>query len=281
MAKRFSRKEINNNLNKQISKNKALLMFGAGIGLTAKCAELGGADLIGVYTTAIYRMRGLPSLLAWMPYGNVNEDLLIMADEILPIVKETPLIAGIGAHDPSLDIGEFLDQLTDMGFSGVTNEPFSGIYGEFFKEQLKRSGIGFEKEVELIEKAANKDIFTVAWCMSKEEGRLMAEAGADVIGAIVGGVTAGGTTVEDEGSKDIDMDQSIASLNDIIEGAMKVNPDIKVLTHGGPINDVESAKHSIINTKAHGYAAGSSGERIPTEEAVIGITKEYKNININ
>lgn len=276
MAKRFTREEVNARLQNQVKANRAILMFGAGIGLTAKCAELGGADLIGVYSTAISRMKGLPSLLSWLPYGDVNEELLEVSEEILPLVNNTPLIAGVGAHNPSLNIGNFLDKLVSMGFSGVTNEPFAGMYGDFFLKQLEKSGIGFLKEVELIETASKKDIFSVAWCMSKQQAKLMVGAGADVIGAMIG-VTSGGLSGK---SEDQTIEKALEILNDIIEGALEINPDVLILTHGGPLNDVKSARYSVLNTKAHGYAAGSSGERIPAEQAVIQITKEYKNINI-
>ncbi len=276
MAKRYTKSEVLQRLRREVESKKPLLMFGAGIGLTAKCAEIGGADLIGVYSTAMVRMKGLPSLLAWLPYSNVNEDLLSLARQILPVVKQTPLIAGVGAHDASLDINHFLDTLKDMGFSGVTNEPFAAMYGPHFLKELEKSGIGFSRELELIRTASQKNMVTVAWCMSPEQTKEMAEAGADVIGAMVG-VTSGGLTGTAENDN---LDDSIDQINVMKEVAMSVNPDIIVLTHGGPFNDVSSAAYSIQYTHAHGYAAGSSGERIPTESAVIDITKKYKNIQL-
>ena len=193
MAICFQRKEILERLQKEIKAGNPLLMFGAGTGLTAKCAELGGADLIAVYSTAHYRMMAQPSLLAWLPYENANELVVRMAKEILPAVKETPCIAGIGAHDPRLDMNSFIDQLLETGFCGITNEPFVGIYGQEFAAQLEAAGLGFSKEVELIRTCHQRDVFTVAWAFTPDEGRAMANAGADVIGAIVG-VTAGGLT---------------------------------------------------------------------------------------
>ena len=276
MGKRLTRQEVNRRLRAQLAKKKALLMFGAGIGLTAKCAEKGGADLIGVYSTAIFRMRGLPSLLAWLPYGNVTEDLIKMAGEIIPVVKDAPLIAGVGAHDPSLDLDSFLDRLAGMGFSGVTNEPFAAMYGEYFLKEMEKSGIGFSREVELIRTASKKDMFSVAWAMSPEQAALMAEAGADVIGGMIG-VTTGGMSGTSETSS---LDEAVAQINAIMEAARKVNPDVLVLTHGGPLNDVETARESIRRTGAHGYAAGSSGERIPTERAIVAITEAYRDIDL-
>lgn len=276
MAQKFSREQIRKRLYAQNKAGHPVLMFGAGTGLTAKCAEQGGADLIGVYSTAIYRMRGLPSLLAWMPYSNANEHLLNMAREILPVVKNTPCIAGIGAHDPALDVDDFLDTVMKAGFSGVNNEPFVGLYGKYFAEQLERAGLGFSREVELIGRARAKDIFTVAWAMSPEEAHAMAAAGADVIGAMIG-VTTGGMSGE---SQVISLDKAVADVQAMIDAARSVNPEVLVLTHGGPFADVETAQYSITHSSAAGYASGSSGERIPTEEAVVNITRQYKSMKL-
>lgn len=276
MAKRFHRKDVTKRLQEEIQAGNPLLMFGAGTGLTARCAELGGADLIAVYSTAHYRMIAQPSLLAWLPYENANELVVRMAREILPVVKETPCIAGIGAHDPRLDMDAFIDQLLEMGFSGFTNEPFVGIYGEKFAAQLEAAGLGFSKEVELIKTCHERDVFTVAWAFTPDEGRAMARAGADVIGAIVG-VTAGGLTGT---TKAQTLEEAAQQIEDIYQAAKEVNPEIIILTHGGPLKDVETAEYSLIHTSAAGYASGSSGERIPTETAVTEITRQYKKCRI-
>lgn len=274
MAKGYTRQEITGRLHEQVRQGKIILMFGAGTGLTARCAEIGGADLIGVYTTAHYRMMGQPSLLAWLPYANANEHIARMARETLPAVRETPCIAGIGAHDPSLNMEQFIDEMMAIGFSGITNEPFVGIYGKEFAEQLEAAGIGFSREVKLIETARQKDIFTVAWAFTPEEGRIMAQAGADVIGAIVG-VTVGGLS---GARKSQGLEDATGEVREICRAAREVNPEVLVLTHGGPFKDPETARYSILNSGASGYAAGSSGERLPTETAVIQITKQYKEI---
>lgn len=276
MAKRYTRKEVLERLHIQIRQGKAILMFGAGTGLTARCAEMGGADLIACYSTAHYRMMGQPSLLAWLPYSNANEHVARMALETLPAVRETPCIAGIGAHDPTLNIERLIEKLLDMGFSGITNEPFVGIYGREFTEQLEAAGIGFSREVELIRTAHRKDVFTVAWAFTPEEGRIMAEAGADVIGAIVG-VTVGGLT---GARKFQSLEEATRHIQEICKAAREVKPEVLILTHGGPFKDVETARYSIINSDAVGYAAGSSGERLPTEKAVVEITRQYKEIRL-
>lgn len=276
MARRYTRSQVIERLRQQIDKGRPLLMFGAGIGLTAKCAEQGGADLIGVYSTGRFRMMGLPSLMAWLPYGDANQHLLEMAREILPVVKETPCIAGIGAHNPQLDLGALLEQVREMGFAGVTNEPFVGIYGREFADQLESAGIGFSREVGLIKAAREKDIFTAAWVFTPEEARAMARAGADVIGAMIG-VTIGGMS---GASQSISLEAASQQVKDILQAAREVNPEVIVLTHGGPFKDVDTAEYSIIFSGADGYAAGSSGERIPTETSVVALTRQYKEMRL-
>jgi predicted TIM-barrel enzyme len=276
MAVQYKRSEILARLRDQVEKNQALLMFGAGTGLTAKCADLGGADLVAVYSTAIWRMMGLPTLLAWMPYEDCNARVKQMAREIIPVVKTAPCIAGIGAHNPALNLDRIIDEMMALDFSGITNEPFAGLYGEFFAKQLEDAGIGFSREVELIKAAHKKDIFTVAWAFNENEARIMAEAGADVIGAIIG-VTSGGLT----GAKEVmTLERATAEVQKMCLAARSVNPDVFVLTHGGPFADAPTAQYSIANSDADGYASGSSGERTPTENAVIAITREYKSIKV-
>lgn len=276
MATRFPRSEVLARMRAQVQAGRAILMFGAGIGLTARCAEKGGADLIGIYSTAIYRMRGLPSLMAWLPYSNANEHLLSMAREILPAVQRTPCIAGIGAHDPALDFDVIFDRITRLGFSGINNEPFAGLYGPFFAGQLEKAQIGFSREVEMIRRAHARDLFTVAWAMSPDEAARMAEAGADVVGAMIG-VTAGGIT---GASETLPLEQAAAEVQAMTLAAKRINPEVIVLTHGGPFSDVATAQYSLEHSEAEGYACGSSGERIPTEQAVVEITRSYKSLKI-
>ena len=272
MAKKYTRKQVMERFRNQVQSGKPLLMFGAGIGLTAKCAELGGADLIAIYSTAIYRMKGQHTLMAFLPYSNANEHVATMAKEILPAVRETPCIVGIGAHDPSLDMDSFLDRMLNLGFSGVTNEPFAGIYGPAFAAQLEEAGLGFSREVELIAVAHKKDIFTFGWAFNPEEARRMAEAGADVVGALVG-VTAGGLSGSAASQT---LEAATEMVRAICRAAREINPEVMIFTHGGPFKDPASAQYSIVNSDAVGYAAGSSGERIPTEKAVIEVTRSYK-----
>ena len=274
MAKKYNRIEVLDRLHQQLEDKKPLLMFGAGIGLTAKCAELGGADLIAVYSTAIYRMMGQHTLMAFLPYSNANKHVAKMAREILPAVKETPCIVGIGAHDPSLNQEMFLDEMMALGFSGVTNEPFAGIYGPEFAAQLESAGLGFSREAEMIALAHSKGIFTYGWAFNPQEARKMTEAGADVVGALVG-VTTGGLS---GAANSLTLEKATEAVQEMCLAAKEVNPDVIVFTHGGPFKDPETAAYSILHSDAVGYAAGSSGERLPTENAILDVTKSYKNM---
>jgi len=274
---RFTRTEVLERLQGQVQAGHPIVMLGAGIGLTARCAELGGADLIGIYSTAFYRMQGKPSLLAWLPYADANAETLRHAQEILPVVRQTPCIAGIGAHDMSRSIDLLVDECIRIGFSGVTNEPFASMYGPVFAAELEAAGIGFSREVDLVALAHRKDIFTMAWVFTPDEAVRMAEAGADVLGAMVG-VTAGGLT---GATKTLDLAEATAAVQEMCEAAHRIRPDVLVLTHGGPFKDPETAAYSIAHSDAVGYAAGSSGERVPTERAVIEATRQYKQIGLD
>lgn len=276
MAKRFSRLEIIERLKGQIKLGKIIFMFGAGIGLSAKCAEIGGSDLIGIFSTAFWRMHGVSSLMAWLPYSNANTELINSAKYILPEIKRTPCIAGIGAQDPTRNIEQFIDEIINMGFSGVCNEPFVEMYGKPFASILEDVGLGFSREAEMISLANKKDIFSVVWVFNPEQAIIMAKSGADIIGVMLG-LTVGGIN---GAKKSISLKKSLQKIEDIYQAAKSYNKDIMIITHGGPLKDVKTAEYSIRNTKAVGYAAGSSGERIYTERAIIEITKKYKNIKL-
>jgi len=273
---RYPRAEVLDRLHRQVEAGAPVIMFGAGIGLTARCAELGGADLIGIYSTAFYRMQGRPSLLAWLPYADANAEVARRAREILPVVRETPCIAGIGAHDPNRSMDAWITGMLGLGFSGITNEPFVGLYGPAFAAELESAGIGFSREVDLIDLAHRLDVFTVAWVFTPDEARRMAAAGADVLGAIVG-VTAGGLTGAAHAATIAEATDSVQAM---CVAAKEVRPDILVLTHGGPFKDPATAAYSIEHSDAVGYAAGSSGERMPTELAVVEATRLYKAIRL-
>jgi predicted TIM-barrel enzyme len=275
MAMRFGRTEVLERLRCEIDAGRPIVVFGAGIGLTARCAELGGADVIGVYAGAFHRMDGMPSLMAWLPYADSNAELQRRAGAILHAVRQTPCVAGVGAHDPRCDLPSLVDRTLELGFSGVTNEPYVGLYGAAFAAELEAAGIGLSRELELIALARNRDAFTIGWVTTPEEARRMAEAGADVVGAVVG-VTAGGLS----GSRvQLDLAEAADRAQAMFVAAQSANREAIMLVHGGPFADPATAEYALRHSDAVGYATGSSGERIPTETAVVDVTRRFKSMS--
>jgi predicted TIM-barrel enzyme len=270
----YSRDLILDRLSNKIKQNETVLMFGAGNGFNALNAEKGGADLIAVYSTAILRMQGLPSAICTLPYYDANGITIETLKTVSPLITEKPLIMGIGAHNPSVDINHLLDWAIDNGISGIVNEPFAGNYGEFFSNYLEKIGLGFAKEIELIEKARKKGLLTVAWAMNPVQAEKMADAGADIIGAMVLYLDRDFVGKKEEDYWDI----GISKINKICEKVKAKNKEVIVLTHGDPYYDVETARQSILQTSADGYASGSSGEKTPAEKAVVDTVKSYLKI---
>jgi predicted TIM-barrel enzyme len=274
MAKRIERAAILTALRRRIAAGEAVLAFGAGSGMSAKCAEKGGADYISVYTTAFCRMEGVPSALAWLPYGNVNEEMRTASKKILPLVKNTPCVAGLGVHDPRIEISELIDEFASMGYSGVSNEPFCSMYGPSLCALLNREGIGFDRELELMRIAGEKDLFTAAWAADPMEAERFADAGVDVIGVLAG--------LEKEPGEDAEthLSRVLRFVAEVTAAARRRRPDVIVLAHGGPINNVTAAQRAILEAGVDGYATGSSGERVPAEEAITEITRSYARMRL-
>lgn len=274
MAGYQPREEIRARLLARIEAGELLLSFGAGIGLTAQIADRAGADIISVYSTAAMRMGGSPSLLAFLPYMDCNAHMWEMARQILPVVRSAPCVAGLGAHDPSLDLDAAIAQARELGFSGITNEPFVGIYGQYFADQLDAAGIGFSREVELISKAAKADMFSFGWAFNAEEARRMAAAGADVVGAMIG-ATEGGMT----GAAAISpIEEATRDVEAMVAAAKEENENVMVFAHGGPFKDTDSVRYVFQRTGCVGYASGSSGERMPTESAVSEGIQDFRSL---
>ncbi len=272
MAQRYERKIIIYELKKRILSGKAVLCFGAGCGMTAASAERGGADLISIYSAAVCRIDGVPSFLAWLPYGNVNDDMRRVSKKILPLIKKTPCIAGLGVHDPRIDISELIDEFITMGYSGISNEPFCSTYGAEMCRLLNDAGIGFSREVELISTAHKKDIFTLAWAAGPEEAKVLAKAGADVIGVLAG------LPRENGENKEKYLNRVMHHVSDVNKAAKETNSDVVTLVHGGPINDVSATVRALKETGVDGSASGSGGERIPAEREIEAIVREYREI---
>ncbi|CAI6274098.1 unnamed protein product [Periconia digitata] len=270
-----SRETVLQSLRKQIDDGKVIVGAGAGIGLSAKFIEEGGGDLIIIYNSGRFRMAGRGSLAGLMPYGNANDVVLDMANEVLPVVKKTPVLAGVCASDPFRSIDRFLQQLKDLGFAGVQNFPTVGLIDGQFRQNLEETGMGYDNEVEMIRKARQLGLLTTPYAFNTDEAKKMADAGADVIVAHMGLTTSGSIGATSGKS----LDDSVKLVQEIRDVAAAVNEAIIVLCHGGPIAKPEDAEYVISRTKGvHGFYGASSMERLPVEEAITNITRSFKEL---
>ena len=248
---------------------------GAGIGLSAKCEEAGGIDLIVIYNSGRYRMAGRGSSAGLLAYGNANEIVKDMAREVLPVVKNTPVLAGVNGTDPFVLMPQFLAELKAMGFSGVQNFPTVGLFDGTMRVSFEETGMGYGLEVEMIATAHNLDLLTTPYVFNPDEAVAMTKAGADIIVAHMG-VTVGGSIGATSAKS---LDQSIAEIDAMAEAARGVRDDIIVLCHGGPIAMPKDAEYVLRRAKhCHGFYGASSMERLPVESALTEQTRQFKAI---
>ena len=234
--------------------------------------------MIIIYNSGRFRMAGRGSLAGLMPYSNANDVVVEMASEVIPVVKHTPVIAGVCGTDPFRDIPRFLKQLRDLGFAGVQNFPTVGLIDGTFRANLEETGMGFDLEVEMIRSASRMDMLTTPYVFNPDEATKMAEAGADVLVAHMGLTTSGAIGAKSGKS----LEDCVKAIQDIRDAAVKVREDVIVLCHGGPIAKPEDAKFVLERCKGvHGFFGASSMERLPVEEAITGITKTFKGIAIS
>jgi len=272
---RISRKDILNRLRGMIARGEPIIGGGAGTGLSAKCEEAGGIDLIVIYNSGRYRMAGRGSLAGLLAYGNANEIVLEMAREVLPVVKHTPVLAGVNATDPFLIVDEFLGRLAELGFSGVQNFPTVGIIDGLFRQNLEETGMGYDLEVEMIRAARRLDLLTTPYVFSEREAIAMAEAGADIIVCHMG-LTTGGSIGAETGLKLADC---VPRIRAWAAAARKVDKGAIVLCHGGPIATPEDARFVLGQCpECNGFYGASSMERLPTEQALTETTRQFKKI---
>ncbi|MCD6574061.1 phosphoenolpyruvate hydrolase family protein [Candidatus Aerophobetes bacterium] len=270
----FKRDEIISRLRENIAKKIPIVGAGSSCGLIAKCAEKGGADLIIVYSTGLSRLKGLPTTIL----GDSNNITISMAEEILNVVQDTPIIAGIQACDPRYwDLDYLIDKFMAVGYSGIINFPTMGFHepGTLWRELYEAVNLGMGREVELIRTANQKDIFTMAYAFRTDEAVEMAKAGLDCLIVHCGG-TAGGMT----GFKAVPFEEAGKLVEEMIDAVRKVNPDIICLAHGGPFDVPENLSYLYENTRAQGFVGASSVERIPVEKAVVEAVKGFKNYTI-
>jgi predicted TIM-barrel enzyme len=262
-------------LRDQVQKGHPIIGTGAGTGLSAKCAEAGGADLVIIYNSGRFRMAGRGSLAGLLPYGDANAIVVDMGREVLPVVRGTPVLAGVCGTDPFRLMPVFLDELKRMGFSGVQNFPTVGLYDGNFRTNLEETGMGFDLEIELIRLARQRDLLTAPYVFSVDEARLMAEAGADVLVPHMG-LTTGGS-IGAKTSKTLD--ECVVQIQAARDAAAAVNPDILVLCHGGPISRPADARYVLEHTSGVvGFFGASSMERLPTETALTENIRAFKMI---
>jgi predicted TIM-barrel enzyme len=260
-----------------ISAGVPVLGAGAGTGISAKCAESAGADLIIIYNSGRYRMAGRGSLAGLMPYGDANAIVLEMAREVLPIVSNTPVLAGVCGTDPFRVMARFLRDLKEIGFSGVQNFPTVGLIDGQFRESLEETDMGFDLEVEMIARAHELDLLTCPYVFNPDEAKAMAKAGADLLIAHMGLTTKGSIGARTA----ITLDQSVARIQAIREAAVSVRPEILVLCHGGPIAEPDDVQYVFSRTHGVcGFFGASSIERLPTERAITEQVASFKKLNI-
>jgi len=246
---------------------------GAGTGLSAKCEEAGGIDLIVIYNSGRYRMAGRGSLAGLLAYGNANEIVVDMAKEVIPVVKHTPVLAGVNGTDPFMHLPSFLPQLKTLGFSGVQNFPTVGLIDGTFRQNLEETGMGYGLEVEMIAAAHAADMLTTPYVFSAEDAIAMTRAGADIIVPHMGLTTGGSIGAETTRT----LGDCVALIDAWAEAARSVRDDVIVLCHGGPISSPDDAAYVLKHCRhCHGFYGASSMERLPTEVALVAQTRQFK-----
>ncbi|CAN5295425.1 phosphoenolpyruvate hydrolase family protein [soil metagenome] len=271
----MNRREALDRLRAEVDQGRPVIGAGAGTGLSAKCAEAGGADLIIIYNSGRYRMAGRGSLAGLLPYGDANAVVVQMAAEVLPIVRDTPVLAGVCGTDPFRLMPRFLDQLKEMGFTGVQNFPTVGLFDGRFRQNLEETGMGFDLEVEMIAQARELDLLTAPYVFDEEDAHRMAEAGADVLVPHLGLTTSGAVGAQTS----LTLEEALGPAQAMHDAAKEVNPEVLVLCHGGPIAMPQDADYVLRNTRGLvGFFGASSMERLPTETAMTDNMRRFKQI---
>lgn len=270
---RISRAEVLNRLRAQVDARRPIVGAGAGTGLSAKCAEAGGVDLIIIYNSGRYRMAGRGSLAGVLCYGDANAIVVDMAREVLTIVRDTPVLAGVCGTDPFRDMAVFLPELARLGFSGIQNFPTVGLIDGVFRQNLEETGMSYDLEVEMVRQARALDLVTSPYVFNVDEARKMAAAGADVLVAHMGLTTKGTIGAHTA----LSLEECPARIQAIRDAAAEVRADVLVLCHGGPIAEPEDAAYVLQRTKGvAGFFGASSMERLPTEVAITEQVRRFK-----
>jgi predicted TIM-barrel enzyme len=274
----MSKTDVINRLRQQVELGQPIVGAGAGTGISAKCEEAGGADLIIIYNSGRFRMAGRGSIAGLMPYGDANQIVMDMAADVLPVVKHTPVLAGVCGTDPFRAMPRFLRQLKEMGFSGVQNFPTVGLFEGRIRANMEETGMGYDKEVEMIRLAGELDLITTPYVFNADEARAMAAAKADIIVAHVG-TTLSGTI----GAHSVmSLDEAVERVQTMADAAKEINPEVLVICHGGPIASAEDTRYVLQNTRGlAGFYGASSMERLPVEIAITENVRTFKALKLN
>ena len=271
------RQEILRRLKAQAEAGKPIIGTGAGTGISAKFEEAGGTDLIIIYNSGRYRMAGRGSLAGLFAYGDANAIVMDMAGEVLPVVKDTPVLAGVNGTDPFRLMPVFLEQIKIIGFSGVQNFPTAGLFDGVMRDNMEATGMGYDKEVEMIHTAHLMDLFTSPYVFNVDEARAMTEAGADLLVPHMGLTTAG--TIGAKAA--LTLDQAIEKVMEMAEVAWKIRRDLLVICHGGPFDEPENVGKALLKMPGIvGFYGASSAERLPTERAITAQTEAFKALKL-
>ena len=273
MGTKIPRGKILRNLKEKVERGEPIIGCGAGTGLSAKMEEAGGADLMIIYNSGRYRMAGRSSLAGLLAYGDANAVVMEMAGEVLPVVKNTPVLAGVNGTDPFRQMSLFLKQVSEVGFSGVQNFPTVGLFDGVMRENMEATGLGYDKEIEMIRLARDMDLFTSPYVFTEDEAKAMTEAGADLLVPHVGLTTAGSIGA----SSALTLDEAIDKVMTMAEVGWKINKDLMVICHGGPFDEPENVGKALAKMPGIvGFYGASSAERLPTERAIVEQIKAFK-----
>ena len=274
---RFERKKIVEKFHDMIKRGEPIIGGGAGTGISAKCEEAGGIDLIIIYNSGRYRMAGRASSAGLLAYGNANEIVVEMAGEVLPVCKKTPVIAGVNGTDPFIIMPVFLKQLKELGFSGVQNFPTVGIIDGTFRVSLEETGINYSSEIDMIRQAHEIDMLTTPYVFSADEAVEMTKAGADLIVPHMGVTTGGAIGATTSKS----LEQSVKLIDEWAEAARKIRKDVIVIAHGGPISSPSDVDYVLKHSEhCNGFYGASSVERLPVEKAIVEQIRSFKSLKI-
>ena len=273
----FTRQQVLERLQTIIAEGRPIIGGGAGTGISAKFEAVGGVDLIIIYNSGRYRMAGRGSLSGLMPYGDANAIVMEMASEVLTIVRDTPVLAGVCGTDPFRLMPSFVKEVAAAGFSGIQNFPTVGLIDGLFRQNLEETGMGYGLEVEMIRTAHEMDLLTTPYCFNADEAKTMTEAGADIVVAHLGLTTKGsiGATTA------VTLEEAPAKVQEIADAAKSANAEVIVLCHGGPISEPSDAEYVLHRTQGvHGFYGASSMERLPVEKAITETMRAYKAIRL-